>query len=50
MLGYHLVLVTLHWGLQLVLIKTIRFGDTKYDIWCTTPILVNWECSNFSSA
>ena len=32
MLGYDLVLVTLHWGLQLVSSKTIRIGDTKYDI------------------
>ena len=29
MLGQHLVLVTLHHGLQLVLSKTIRNGDTK---------------------
>ena len=32
MLGYHLLLVTLHQGLQLVLSKTIRIGDTKYNI------------------
>ena len=32
MLGLHLVLVTLHRGLQLVLSKTIRIGDTKYYI------------------
>jgi hypothetical protein len=32
MLGYHLVLVTLHRGLQLVQRKTIRIGDTKYHI------------------
>ena len=31
-IGYDLVLVTLHWGLQLVSSKTIRIGDTKYDI------------------
>ena len=30
MLGWHLVLVTLHRGLQLVLSKTIVIGDTKY--------------------
>ena len=30
MLGYHLVLVTLHCSLQLVLSKTINIGDTKY--------------------
>jgi hypothetical protein len=29
MLGEHLALVTLHHGLQLVLSKTIRIGDTK---------------------
>jgi hypothetical protein len=32
MLGSHLVLVTLYRGLQLVLSKSIRIGDTKYDI------------------
>ena len=32
MLGQHLVLVTLHRGLQLTLSKTIRIGDTKYHI------------------
>jgi hypothetical protein len=32
MLGEHLVLVTLYRGLQLVLSKTIRIGDTKYHI------------------
>ena len=30
--GLTLVLVTLYRGLQLVLSKTIRFGDTKYHI------------------
>ena len=32
MLDQHLVLVTLHNGLQYVLSKTIRIGDTKYNI------------------
>ena len=32
MLGQHLVLVTLYHGLQLVLSKAIRIGDTKYHI------------------
>ena len=32
MLGLHLVLVTMHSGVQLVLGKTIRIGDTKYHI------------------
>ena len=32
MLGKHLVLVTLYHGLQSVLSKTIRIGDTKYHI------------------
>ena len=32
MLVQHLVLVTLHRDLQLVLSKTIRIGDTKYHI------------------
>ena len=27
-----LVLVTLHWGLQVLLSKTIRIGDTQYNI------------------
>ena len=31
MLGSHLVLLTLRRSLQLVLSKTIRIGDTKYD-------------------
>ena len=35
MLGYRLVLVTLHRSLQLVLSKTIRIGETKYHIWCS---------------
>ena len=36
MIGQHLVVGdTLHQGLQLVLSKTIRIGDTKYNIWCT---------------
>ena len=32
MWGEHLVLVTLHRGLQLVSSKTIRIDDTKYHI------------------
>ena len=32
MLGYHLVLVTLYCGLQSVLSKTIRIGETKTHI------------------
>ena len=32
MVGQHLVLVTLYCGLQLVLNKRIRIGDTKYHI------------------
>ena len=32
MLGQHLVLVTLHRGLRLVLSKTIRIGDIEYHI------------------
>ena len=32
MLGWHLVLVTLHRALQLVLSKTIKISDTKYHI------------------
>ena len=32
MLDLHLVLVSLHRGLQLLLSKTIRIGDTKYHI------------------
>jgi hypothetical protein len=32
MLGEHLVLVTLYRSLQLVLSKTIRISDTKYDL------------------
>ena len=32
MLDYHLLLITLHRGLQLVLSKTIRTADTKYHI------------------
>ena len=32
MLDQHLVLVTLYSGLQLVLSKTIRLGDTNYHI------------------
>jgi hypothetical protein len=32
MLGQHSVLVTPRRGLQLVSSKTIRIGDTKYDI------------------
>ena len=32
MLGQHLVLVTLHRKLQLVLSKTIRIGHTTYHI------------------
>ena len=32
MLGYHLVLVTLYRGTQLVLSMTIKIGDTKYHI------------------
>ena len=30
MVGSHLVLVTLHRGLKVVLTKSIRIGDTKY--------------------
>ena len=33
MLDLHLVLVILYHGLQLVLSKAIRIGDTKYDSW-----------------
>ena len=32
MLGWHLVLVTLSCGLQLVLSKTIKIGDTEYHV------------------
>ena len=32
MLGYHLVLVTLHRGLQLDLSETTRIGATNYHI------------------
>ena len=32
MLSQHLVLVTLYHGLQLVLSKRIRIGDTEYHI------------------
>ena len=35
MLVQHLVLVTLHCGVQLVLSETIRIGDTKYHIQCS---------------
>ena len=35
MLGQHGVLVTLYRGLQLVLNKTARIGDTEHHIWCT---------------
>ena len=31
MLGWYLVLVTQHLGLQLVLSKTIKIGDTQVD-------------------
>ena len=33
MLGQYFVLVTLYHGLQLVLSKTIRIGNTKYFIY-----------------
>jgi hypothetical protein len=36
MLGLHLMFVTLHHGLQLVLSKAIRIGDTKYHIRCSS--------------
>ena len=36
MLGLILVLVALHYGLQLVLSTTIRIGDTKYHIRCSS--------------
>jgi hypothetical protein len=36
MLGLHLVLVTVHHSLQLVLSKTIRIDDTKYHIQCSS--------------
>jgi hypothetical protein len=32
MLDYHVVLMTLYRGIQLLLSKTIRIGDTKYHI------------------
>ena len=35
MLGQHSALVTLYHGLQLVLSKRLRIGDTKYHIKCT---------------
>ena len=38
------MLVTLHHGLQLVLNKTIRIGDTKYHIKCSLC-----HCGNFSN-
>ena len=38
MLGYHFVLVTLYYSLQLVLSKTMRIGDTKHHILCS-----EWE-------
>ena len=38
MLGSHLVLVTLNRGLQLLLSKTIRIGDTKYHFRCSVPM------------
>ena len=38
MLGYHLVLVALHHGLQLVLSKTNRIGDTTYHIYTPSPL------------
>ena len=40
MLSYHLVLVTLYHGLQLVLSKRIIFGDTKYHNQCSTLSMV----------
>ena len=33
--GLTFSVVTLHLGLQLVLSKTIRIGDTKYRFWCS---------------
>jgi hypothetical protein len=43
------VIVTLHRGLQLVLSRTIRIGDTKYDIYCsfrleTQSVCQYWTC------
>ena len=35
-LGEHLALVTLHCGLQSILIKSIRIGGTKYHIQCSS--------------
>ena len=32
------MLVILYHGLQLVLSKTIKIGDTKYHIWCTISL------------
>ena len=39
MLGLHLVLVTLHRSLQLVLNKTLGIGDTKYHIQCSSTLI-----------
>ena len=36
MLGVDLVLLTLHGRLQLVLSKTNRIGDTKYNVQCSS--------------
>ena len=48
--GLTLVLVTLNRDLQLVLIKTIRLGDTRYHIWssmlCATLVYLDWKISN----
>ena len=41
MLGsYDIVLVTLYCGLQLLMSKTNRIGDTKYHISCTSVFVV----------
>ena len=47
--GYHLVLVTLHRGLQLVLSKTIRLGDSKYHIWCSLNLYHESSATNLAT-
>ena len=47
MLSLHLVLVTIHCGLQLVLSHRIRSGDTKYDILYTHFL---WDVKHVISA
>ena len=47
MLGDHLVLLTLHRGLQLILSKTTTIGDTKYHNLCNfQDKLICWEGEN----